>query len=239
MKHVNLYYLLLLFFIFSSCKKSAISSDDWEELASRKLTAIEGLIASKNATNKDEWYIKEVQNYWCGTSYFAMHKSLEQDFDKLWQQYRELVKNKFNAGVKEGIIYEPCEEFNWYDYSPIRLEIENQQAKLIFAEDLTAAQCRELLPDLQQSIEKYQDQLTCTGTEQWQITALVGGCYNTYLPYLATNDYSEIKKIVGRYNAISTRLFSLEHVPCTQGPRPSFKSVTCENGRPKVNYNWN
>ncbi|GAA4184076.1 hypothetical protein [Sphingobacterium ginsenosidimutans] len=239
MKHHKLLYVALFLFIaLISCKKENLSSGYWEELAIKKRKEIEQLITSKKATDKEEWYVKKAQNYWCGESYFAMHKSLEKDFDRLWQDYRDLVKKGFDAGIKEGIIYEPCDDYYWYEYSPLELVVENQKAKLIFAQDLSAEKCRELLPDLKKKMDDYQNQLNCTGIDKWDVTPILG-CYNTYLPFSRANDYSEIKRIVSLYNALYLRLSSLERPVCTQGPTPKFKSLTCENGKPKVNYTWN
>jgi len=234
MKHHLIYSLFSLCLIFVSCRKESLSSDHWEELAEKKRTEIEALVSSKTATNLDDWYVKEAEHYWCGMSYFPMHKTLEKDFERLWHEYRDLVKKKFNAGIEEGIIYEPCEEEYWFNDSPIRMVLENQHPKLIYLQDTSPAEYKEMIPVLKEKIENYKSKLSCTGNEQWSATRIFEGCNESLLLYQRNKDYTEIKKIVGRYNRLKIALSSVEKPDCKFTPSPAIQSITCENGKPTI-----
>ncbi|UIR56079.1 hypothetical protein LZQ00_17670 [Sphingobacterium sp. SRCM116780] len=228
--------LLILFLTVFSCNKEHLTSTELGELASKKRQEIQNLIAKKTATNVDEWYVKKAPNYWCGNSYFPMHKSLEKDFDKLWKEYHNLVSQEVDAGIKEGIIYEPCEYFFWYQEEPIRLIIENNVAKLILASDLSVEESQSMLPELEKKIQTYNNNLQCTGTEKWETTGLIDGCNRTFLLYQPDKDYSEIKKIVGLYNALNMNIFNKLQTSCGNQANMQIETITCENNKPVIHY---
>ncbi|MDF2516225.1 MAG: hypothetical protein K0R59_1521 [Sphingobacterium sp.] len=234
MRHHVIYGLFFLCLIFVSCKKESLSSDHWGELRAKKMEEIQLLINSKTATNIDDWYVKEANHYWCGMSYFPMHKSMEQDFNRLWQEYRDLSKNEIDAGIKEGVIYEPCDDNYWYNDSPIRMVLENQHPKLIYLQDISPTEYKEMLPALKDKIDAYKNKLTCTGNEQWSATRIFEGCDESLLLYQRDKDYTEIKKTVGRYNVLKIALSSFEKPDCKFTPSPAVQSITCENGKPTI-----
>lgn len=230
----QLSYFTLFIFLFSACKKDDTTSQQWEDLANKKREAIAQLIATEPCTDISKWNIEKVANYWCGHSYFPMHKNIKAKFDKLWNEYIDLQSKAEKAGVKEGIIYELCEENILHQTEPTQLICENGKAKLLYIADLSLEESKAQIIPVKIKIDTYLANLTCNGIDNWTTTILLKDCGYDYLPYLRTADVTEIKKDVARYNSLKINIMKHEKPDCSTGRYIYPTGITCVNNKPVV-----
>ncbi|WP_447770202.1 hypothetical protein [Sphingobacterium faecium] len=230
----QLSYLTLFILLVSACKKDETTSLQWSELAKEKREAIEQLIASEKCENLNDWTIEKVANYWCGHSYFPVHKRTKTQFEKLWNEYRELESKGIDAGIREGIIYEPCEEVIWHVSAPIQLICENAKAKLLYMKDLSLADSKAQIIPVKTKIDNYLNNLKCNGKDNWTTTILLRDCGFDYIPYLTTANLTEIKKDIALYNSLKKNILEAEKPNCPVGEYMYPTGVKCVNNKPVV-----
>lgn len=230
----QLSYLTLFILLVSACKKDETTSLQWGELAKEKREAIEQLIASEKCENLNDWTIEKAANYWCGHSYFPVHKRIKTQFEKLWNEYRELESKGIDAGIREGIIYEPCEEGIWHVSAPIQLICENGKAKVLYMKDLSLADSKAQIIPVKTRIDDYLNTLKCDGTNNWTTTLLLKDCGIDYIPYLTTANLIEIKKDIALYNSLKKNILEGEKPNCPVGEYMYPTGVKCVNNKPVV-----
>lgn len=232
LKHLS--YLTLVILLVSACKKNETTSEQWSELAKEKREAIDQLIASEKCDNLNDWTIEKVAYAWCGHTYFPIHKRIKTQFEKLWNEYRALESKGIDAGIKEGIIYEPCEEDIWHVSEPTQLICESGKAKLLYIEDQSLADSKAQIVPVKTKIDNYLASLTCTGTSNWTTTILLKDCGFDYIPYLTTANITDIKKDISLYNSLKKNILQREKPNCPTGKYTYVKGVKCINNKPVV-----
>lgn len=231
-KHLT--YLTLFILLVSACKKDDTTSEQWSTKAQEKRDKIDQLIASEKCENLNDWSIEKVAYAWCGHTYFPVHKRIKKQFEKLWDEYRALQSKAIDAGIKEGVIYEPCEEYVLLDLEPIQLVCENEKAKLLYIKDLSLADSKTQIITVRAKIDTYLANLTCTGKEQWDTFRLIKECGYEYIPYIRTNEASSIKKEITRYNSLKVNIIEREKTPCQKPENVYAKEIKCVNNKPVV-----
>lgn len=235
MKFIKLISCLTLFMLLvSACKKDDITSEQWSVKAEEKRAEIDKLIASEKCENLTDWNIEKVDNFWCGHSYFPMHKSIKKQFEKLWKEHLALRSKEVDAGIKEGIIYEPCYEDIWHVSEPTQLVCENGKAKLLYIKDLNLADSKAQIAPIKIKIDNYLASLNCTGTSNWTTTILLKDCGFDYIPYLTTANIIDIKKDISLYNSLKANILQREKPNCPTGKYTYPKGVKCVNNKPVV-----
>jgi len=235
MKFIKLIsYLFLFMLLFSACKKDDFTSEQWSAKAEEKKAEIDKLIASEKCENLNEWNIEKVSNFWCGHVYFPVHKRFKSQFNKLWEEYLALRSNEVNTGIKEGIIYEPCEEYILFNSEPTQLSCVNGKAKLLYIKDLSLSESKIRIAPLKIKIDKYLNNLTCSGTENWGTTILLKDCGVEHIAYIRTAERPEIMKDIALYNSLKKNIIEREKPNCSTGKYTYPKGVKCVNNKPVV-----
>lgn len=220
--------------LFSACKKDDFTSEQWFAKAEEKRTEIDKLIASEKCENLTDWNIEKVKNFWCNHSYFPVHKRFKTQFNKLWKEYLTLKSNEVNAGTKEGIIYEPCEEYILFNTEPIQLICDNGKAKLLYIKDLSLSDSKARIAPLKTKIDNYRNNVTCTGPENWLTVMLLKDCGVEHIPYLSTTQRPEIVQDIALYNSLKKNIIDHEKPNCPPDDYKYPKDVKCVNNKPVV-----
>jgi hypothetical protein len=230
----QLSYFMLFILLVSACKKDDITSEQWSTKAEEKRAEIDQLIASEKCENLTDWSIDKVDNFWCGHSYFPVHKNIKTQFNKLWKEYLTLTSKSVDAGIREGIIYEPCEEYILHHSEPTQLTCDNGKVKLLYIKDLSLEDSKARIAPLKTKIDNYLSNLTCSGTENWATTILLNDCGIDHIPYIRTADVTELKKDIALYNSLKANILEREKTNCPTRKYTYPKGVKCINSKPVV-----
>ena len=198
--------------LFSACKKDEKSADEWHQLLVEKRQQIDQLIAGASCDDISEWSIfSHVMPYACSPTYFPMHPSIKEEFEKLWTDYLYYSQENTNAMIKEGVIIEPCWDDIWFHHAPLHLTCKEQKVSLVYIHDLDVEESKQQIAEIYPRIAAYITALTCNEDEHWTFTYLYNqDCGASFIPVRRTNEHLPIRTDVELYNAHRAKIVNKE-----------------------------
>lgn len=228
-------YLLLALAItaFVACKKEERSSEEWALLADAKKKEIEALIATIPCSRQSEATVDGIQ-YYCGTTYYPVIPSIQSTFDRLRRQYEKLYSNYIDALYGEGVVIDCFDR----DPQPIRIDCEDDKLLVYTVRNLPIDEARDMAAELYTKIQHYQDTVSCQNGQGWHYYPVLHAQTAEWmvLPLLQGAGSLEWYDVFSDYQVLSYRIREADgnqaYLPLDNHP----KSVTCENGKPVIQY---
>lgn len=228
--------LITLSALLFSCEKDEKTTEEWSRLAIEKRQEIDHLIAATACHDISEWSVFTYgEPYSCVPTYFPIHPSIKEEFDKLWADYLYFDQEHTNAMIKEGAIIDPCWGGEWFHHAPIQLECRDHKASLVYIRDLDLEESKAEIATIYPRIEKYLDELTCESNEGWTYAMLLDkDCGYSYIPYKRTNNGSVVQADIALYNTHRANILNKEKPDCSGTAQEVLEDIACEDGKPVV-----
>jgi len=227
--------VLAVILLFLSCKKDEFTVTELGNMAEAKLTEIKTLASGIPCSEQDNVSIQEISTG-CSTSYYPVKSSDLTSFGKLKKEYFDLLGKQADAMVKQGVIIDPCFESIWIIEQPIRVDCGGDKVQLITSANISIEEAKPLAAKTYQEIMTIVNTQTCTNESAWRSTALIKDkiMEMEYIPYLATKDYSVLKKKVSLYNVLKYQILQaqgpIDYVP----GKVKVEKIECINGKPVI-----
>ncbi|MBE8719586.1 hypothetical protein [Sphingobacterium pedocola] len=219
---------LLSIFLFSGCDKGGESYEEFSRLADLKIQEAVKLTRDHPCSNLDEWRVDTL--YY---TYVPVHPSFEPAYQKLLGEARDLQTRAHKA-------YNGPER---HDTSPVSLPPHfglrciDGKVKVANAIDLDLDEINERLNLLFTEITEFFDDVTCDDASKWHVATIRKDCEFVSIVFTQTNNFWEFGKKMEEYShlyAAKTHLDTTLDCPVENG-KPA-RGITCENGKPKVEY---
>jgi len=227
--------LLCLIILFSACKKDERTVSEWGQLAESKLKEIEMLSEDLPCQEQANFSIQELSNG-CSSKPYPILSSDVETFNKLKQEYFDLLGKQTDAMIEEGYIIDPCWNELWNFEQPIRLECNNNRMQLITSQNLSIEEAKPLADATYNKIMDFVNSQTCTDASSLDYTALVKDKVMNlqYIPYSRKSDITELQKMASLYNSLKFRIINSEGPTDYETNIKRVKSIECANGKPTI-----
>jgi len=222
--------------LLSACKKDERTVSEWGQLAEAKLRQIERLSSDLPCQQQANVVIKDLSNGCSSKLYPILNSDLE-TFEKLKEEYINLVGKQTDAMIKEGIIIDPCQDLFWSHEQPIRLDCNNDKIQLITSYNVSVSEAAPLAENTYNQLMRYVESQVCTDNSGWDYTAIVTDSPSRiqYIPFSRKGDVRELQKIASLYNVLKLRIINNSGEQPVYNSQPKgVKSVECVNGKPTI-----
>jgi hypothetical protein len=219
-----------------SCKKSnERTSTQWGELATAKINEITVLTASIPCAQEANVTIQKL-DFGCSATYYPVKTSDQSTFDQLKKEYFHLLNEQSKALYREGVIVDPCFLSLWISEQPIRLACKAGTVQVITSANLSIEEAKPLAAKTYEEIMALVNAQTCTGASAWMYTGLIKSRMMDleFIPYLTTQDHTELRKKIELYNRLKARIIQEEGPADVAPPKTKVGSIECINGKPVI-----
>ncbi|MGJ1433326.1 hypothetical protein ACR79M_17370 [Sphingobacterium spiritivorum] len=230
MKRILSLLLLLSGIIFSGCKKDP-GYEELNHLADEKYQEIVQLTQSVACGDPSVWKIATIYNVI--PQYIPIHPSIQEKFRILSEEYIVLIKRAKNAPDAPTLYYTDIIQ----GYPPIGIRCKNNKAELYYAKDMTLEEIEVELPKhLREIVDFYKNDI-CTNPNMWRISYIMQDC--KYIPIIYNENIraEEFYRKSSQYQSLYAFKRQLQGTPpCTNQNDKPAKGVSCENGKPVIQY---
>lgn len=213
--------------LFLACSKdSSKSYEYWSGQVNEKVQEITSLLGTVPCTNINEFEIIE------HSSYYLVHSSLKNQFEKLLQELDHLESQQQKAAQREGIYAATLDPLP--PNPPLEKLCDNGKAVMRFAHNLSIEEINAELPKRYKELQEFYKDVTCTNPNDWTSHFLRTGCCMEGIAVHKTIRSKEMVEKIGIYNRLMENKLRLDKTTC-QGDCPNMaKPVQCKDGKPIV-----